>query len=158
MTTIPKEMRNALKCPSACSGVTLSDTVAIDGASNSVSCFVGAAFLESIEADILSPSNEDQNEESTEAEQHINKSQRPPARDDISLRWDEHIGEDTQRNDALLSPKLSQEHFYDYCFETPPNAAMMRMPLSPPPPPRPDRAMIQCIRLPIPEELLIPVF
>jgi hypothetical protein len=153
MTTTPKEIRNAIKCPSACSGGTLSDRVAIDaGASNSVLCFVGVAFLESIEADILSPSNEDQNEQSTEAEQHIKESQKPPTGDDISLRWD------TQRNDTALSPKLSQEFFDDYCFETPPNAVMMRTPLSPPPPPRPDRAMIQCIRLPIPEELLIPVF
>jgi hypothetical protein len=156
-STAVKGIRNAIKHPSACSGVALSDRVAIDGASNIASCFAGVAL--SIEADILSPSNEDHDEQSSEAEQTIKESQKPPTGDGISLRWDAAAGDDTQSNDTPLSPKLSQEKFYDYCFETPaPNAAMMRTPLSPPPPPRPDRAMMQCIRPPIPEKLLVPVF
>jgi hypothetical protein len=158
-STAVKDIRDAIKHPSACSGVTLSDRVAIDGASNIVSCFVGAPFLGSMKTDILRPSNEDQDQQSAEAEQPIKESQKPPtAGDDISLRWDASTGEDTQRNDTPLSPKLPQENFYDYCFETPSNTAMMRSPLSPPPPPRPDRAMIQCIRPPIPKQLLVPVF
>jgi hypothetical protein len=150
--TTPKDIRIATKSPSACSGVTLSDRVAIDGASNTATCFFGAAFLESIEADI------DRDEQSTEVEQPNEVSQKPPARDDISLRWDAPAGEDIQRNDTPLPFELSVENFDDYRFETPPQAAIMSTPLSPPPTPRPDRAMFVCMRRPIPEKLLLPVF
>jgi hypothetical protein len=151
--TTPKDIKIAIKYPSACSGVTLSDRVAIDGASNTVSCFVGAVFLGSSEANI------DQDEQSTEAEQLNNVSQVPPTEDGISLRWDSPTGGDLHRNDAPLSPLLPLENSDGYCFETPVQVAMMRTPLSPPPPPpRPDHAMIHFIRPPIPEELLVPVF
>jgi hypothetical protein len=152
----PKGIRTAVEFPSACSGVTLSDRVAIDGVSNTVSCFSGAVFLKSSQADILGPSKEDRGENSAQTEQPNKVSQKPPTGDDISLRWDTTpAGED----DTPLSPKLSLENFHDYCFETPPpKVAMMRTPLFPPPPPRPDHAMIYCIRHPIPEELLVPVF
>jgi hypothetical protein len=154
--TTPKDIRIAIKYPSACSGVAFSDRVAIDGASNIVSCFSGAVSLKSSQADILGQSKEDQGEHSAQTEQPNKVSQKPPTGDDISLRWDTTpAGED----DTPLSPKLSLEIFHDYCFETPkPKVAMMRTPLSPPPPPRPDKAMIYCIRHPIPEELLVPVF
>jgi hypothetical protein len=153
--TTPKNNRTAIKFPSACSGVTLSDRVAIDGVSNTMSCFSGAVFLKSNQANILGPPKEDQGDHSTQTEQ---PSQRPTG-DNISLQWNTPIVVDTQRNDPPLSPRLSLESIHDYCFETPlPKAAMVRTPLSPPPPPRPDHAMIHFIRPPIPEELLIPVF
>jgi hypothetical protein len=146
-----------MKYPSAFSGITTSDRVAIDGASNTVSShtmpsFFGVTFLESLENDIVSPSKEDQDEQSTEAEQPPNNT-----RDDISLQWDARAGEDIQRSDTPLSIVLSLVNFDDYCFETPPQVAMMRTPLSPPPTPRPDHAMIQCIQPPIPDKLLLPV-
>jgi hypothetical protein len=155
--TTPKDIRIAIKYPSACSGVAFSDRVAIDGASNLVvSCFSGAVSLKSSQADIPGQLKEDQGEHSAQTEQPNKVSQKPPTGDDISLRWDTTpAGED----DTPLSPKLSLENFHDYCFETPPpKVAMMRTPLFPPPPPRPDHAMIYCIRHPIPEELLVPVF
>jgi hypothetical protein len=131
--------------------------VAIDGAS----CRNASATLyESAGADIHSPWKEDyQDEESTEAEQPNKVSKKPPnAGDYISLRWDAPASEDIQRNDTPLSLELSLESFDDYCFETPsPKAGMMRTPLSPPPTPRYDHAMIKCIRPPIPEKLLLPV-
>jgi hypothetical protein len=147
-----------MKYPSACSGVTLSDRVAIDGTSNIMSCFVGAALLESADANILSPLKEDQDGQSTDPEKPNKVSQKAPTVDDISLRWDAPTGEDIQRNDAPLTPKFSLEYFDDYCFETAPQAATSRSPLSPPPTPRPNRAMIQHLRHPIPEKLLVPVF
>jgi hypothetical protein len=151
--TTPKDIRHAIKFPSACSGVNLSDRVTIVGASNTVSCFLGAAVLGSSEANI------DQGEQSKETEQPNNVSQMPPTGDDISLRWDAPTGGDINRNDAPLSPMLPLENSYVYCFETPPQAAaMMGTPMSPPPSPRPDHAMIHCIRPPIPEELLVPLF
>jgi hypothetical protein len=154
--TTPKNIRTARKFPSACSGVTLSDRVAIDGFSNTVSCFSGAVFLKSNQADILGPSKEDQGESLTQTEQ---PSQRIPTGDNISLQWNTPVGGDIQRSDPPLSPRLYLEGFLDYCFETPlPKAAMVRTSLSPPPPPRPDHAMIDFIRPPIPEELLVPVF
>jgi hypothetical protein len=158
--TTPKD-GNAYKHPSVYSSVTLSERVAIDGAScSNASCVFAAALCESAGADIHSTWKEDyQKEESTEAEQPNKVSKKPPnAGDYISLRWDVPASEDIQRKDTPLSLELSLESFDDYCFETPsPKAGMMRTPLFPPPTPRHDHAMIQCIRPPIPEKLLLPV-
>jgi hypothetical protein len=145
----PKDIRHAIKFPSACSGATLSDRVAIDGL-NTISCFLCVYIF---------PVNWGQHwsrQTSKETEQTNNVSQMPPTEDDISdgMRLQMQIYTETLR----YLPYSIRKIVTSTVSGTPPQAAMMRDDcFVPPPPPRPHQAMIHFI-LSIPEELLVPVF
>lgn len=163
----PIDTRNAIGYPSIYSGVALSDRVAVDGACNTVSCFVDAAALRTTLSDALSLPEEEQDEQSTGLE-HKKELKKPNTGDDITLRWD-IIDQLLQQSDQLLqqSDQLLQQsetplprplvNFEDFCFETP--KTTITTSLTPPPSPRVQQhSMIRCIRPPIPEALLLPVF